>query len=222
MRSVHIALVIALCLPAALVSAAPDAGAKARGSYSFYGSSSHNSFSSARSHVESYQGYLRDTHGVAVPAHIQTYATLPAPAVIVERPQTPIARVGVATSAPVTIDVGADIAAHGAVDPEVAREASDALGDDIERIQKHVKRMRTHAEELGDKESLPILDSIEKNLGVARRGHADLHEHHAEDKIAPQTAMALAQKVNDALRAAHADHDKLMQRLHEADEPAGK
>ena len=147
-------------------------------------------------------------------------ATLPAPAVIVERPQTPIARV--ATSAPVTIDVGADIAAHGAVDPEVAREASDALGDDIERIQKHVKRMRTHAEELGDKESIPILDSIEKNLGVARRGHADLHEHHAEDKISPQTAMTLAQKVNDALRAAHADHDKLMKRLHEADEPVGK
>ena len=120
MRSVHVAMAIALCLPSALVSAAPDAGAKARGSYSFYGSSSHNSFSSARSHVESYQGYLRDTHGVAVPAHIQTYATLPAPAVIVERPQTPVARV--ATSAPVAIDVGADIAAHGAVDAEVARE----------------------------------------------------------------------------------------------------
>ena len=155
-----------------------------------------------------------------MPAHIQTYATLPAPAVIVERPQTPVARV--ATSAPVAIDVGADIAAHGAVDAEVAREASDALGDDIERIQRHVKRMRTHAEELGDKESIPILDSIEKNLGVARRGHADLHEHHAEDKISPQTAMTLAQKVNDALRAAHADHDKLMKRLHEADEPVGK
>jgi hypothetical protein len=37
-----------------------------------------------------------------------------------------------------------------------------------------------------------------------------------------QTAMTLAQKVNDALRAAHADHDKLMKRLHEAEEPAGK
>ena len=104
----------------------------------------------------------------------------------------------------------------------MAREASDALGDDIERIQKHVKRMRTHAEELGDKESLPILDSIEKNLGVARRGHADLHEHHAEESISPQTAMALAQRVNDALRAAHVDHDKLMKRLHDADEPVGK
>jgi hypothetical protein len=218
MRSVRVALAITLCLSAAVVTAAPDAGAKARGSYNFYGSSSHNAYSSARSHVEGYQGYLRDTHGVAVPAHTEAFATLPAPAVVVERPQTPVARV----AAPATIDVGADIAAHGAVDAEVAREASDAIGDDIERIERHVKRMLKHAEELGDKEAVSILASIEKNLGVARRGHADLHEHHAEETISPQTAMALAQKVNDALRASHADHDKLMKRLHEADEPAGK
>ena len=218
MKTNVVALVIAICLPAALVSAAPDAGAKARGSYSFYAKSAHNSFSSARSHVEGYQGYLNETHGVAVPAHSTTPAAVPAAAVSVARPSAPAA----VSSKPVVVDHEAEIAAHGAVDAEVARDASDALGDDIERIQKHVKRMRTHAEELGDKESIPILDSIEKNLGVARRGHADLHEHHAEEKISPQTAMTLAQKVNDALRAAHADHDKLMQRLHEADEPAGK
>jgi len=220
MRSVRVALLIGLCLASIVASAAPDAGAKARGSYNFYGSSSHNAYSSARSHVESYQGYLRDTHGVAVPAHAEAFTTLPAPAVVVERPQAAVARV--ATPAPATIDAGAEIAAHGVVDAEVAREVSDAIGDDIERIQRHVKRMLQHAEELGDKEALSILASIEKNLGIARRGHADLHEHHAEESIAPKTAMALAQKVNDALRAAHADHDKLMKRLHEAEEPAGK
>ena len=220
MRSVQVAILSVLCLFSAVVSAAPDAGAKARGSYNFYGSSSHNAYSSARSHVESYQGYLRDTHGVAVPAHIQTLTTLPASAVVVVRPEAVVARE--TTAVPVTIDVGADIAAHGAVDAEVAREASDAIGDDIERIQRHVKRMLQHAEELGDKEAQSILALIEKNLGVARRGHADLHEHHAEETISPQMAMMLAQKVNDALRAAHADHDKLMKRLHEADEPAGK
>jgi len=220
MRSVRVALLIGLCLASIVAHAAPDAGAKARGSYSFYGSSSHNAYSSARSHVESYQGYLRDTHGVAVPAHAEAHSTLPAPAVVVERAEAPVTRVATVTPAP--IDVGAEIAAHGVVDPEVAREVSDAIGDDIERIQRHVKRMLQHAEELGDKEALLILASIEKNLGVARRGHADLHEHHAEESIAPKTAMALAQSVNDALRAAHADHDKLMKRLHEADEPAGK
>ena len=218
MRSVVVALLVVLSLPSAIVVAAPDAGSKARGSYNFYSHSSHNSFSSARSHVEGYQGYLSETHGVAVPAHSATTATVPAASVSVARPSAPVA----VSSKPVVVDHEAEIAAHGAVDAEVARDASDALGDDIERIQKHVKRMRTHAEELGDKEALSILDSIEKNLGVARRGHADLHEHHAEDKIAPKTAMALAQSVNDALRAAHADHDKLMKRLHEADEPAGK
>jgi hypothetical protein len=220
MRSIAVVLSVGSCLIAALAFAAPDAGSKARGSYNFYSHGSHNSFSSARSHIEGYQGYLSETHGVAVPAHSATTATVPAASVSVSRPaaSVPVA----ASSKPGVVDHAAEIAAHGAVDAEVARDASDALGDDIERIQKHVKRMRTHAEELGDKESLPILDSIEKNLGVARRGHADLHEHHAEDKIAPQTAMTLAQKVNDALRAAHADHDKLMQRLHEVDEPAGK
>lgn len=219
MRTIHVAMVIALCLSAA-ASAAPDAGAKARGSYSFYGGSSHNAYSSARSHVEGYQGYLRDTHGVAVPVHTEAFTTLPAPAVVVERPEATVALAP--TPAAATIDVGADIAAHGAVDAEVAREVSDAIGDDIERIERHVKRMLKHAEELGDKDAKSILASIEKNLGVARRCHADLHEHHAEETISPRTAMALAQKVNDALRAAHADHDKLMKRLHEADEPAGK
>jgi hypothetical protein len=220
MRSVHVALLIAACLAPVAVTAAPDAGAKARGSYNFYGNSSHNAFSSARSHVQSYQGYLRDTHGVAIPAHAEALTTLPSSAVVVDSPATSAARV--VPSAAVDADVQADVVAHGAVDPEVAREASDAIGDDIERIQRHLKRMRKHAEELGDTEALPILDSIEKNLAVARRGHADLHGHHAEESIAPETAMKLAQKVNDALRAAHADHDKLMRRLHEAGDPAGK
>ncbi len=220
MKSIVVVLTFVAALVASQAYAAPDAGSKARGSYNFYSHSSHNSFSSARSHVEGYQGYLSETHGVAVPAHSATTATVPAASVSVARPSAPAPVV--ASSKPVVVDHEAEIAAHGAVDAEVARDASDALGDDIERIQKHVKRMRTHAEELGDKEALTILSDIEKNLGVARRGHADLHEHHAEDKIAPKTAMALAQSVNDALRAAHADHDKLMKRLHEAEEPVGK
>jgi len=218
MKPIVVVLMIVVGLVASLTVAAPDAGAKVRGSYNFYSHSSHNSFSSARSHVEGYQGYLSETHGVAVPAHSATTATVPAASVSFARPSAPVA----VSSKPVVVDHEADIAAHGAVDAEVAREASDAIGDDIERIQRHVKRMLQHAEELGDKEAQSILALIEKNLGVARRGHADLHEHHAEETISPQTAMTLAQKVNDALRAAHADHDKLMKRLHEAEEPAGK
>jgi cytochrome c556 len=112
-------------------------------------------------------------------------------------------------------------AVSGQVDPAVAREASDAIGDDIEKIQRHVTRMRAHAEKLGDRGALATLDNVEKQLGVARRSHASLHKHHAEDQIDPKTAMQLAQQVNDALRAAHSEHDKIMKQLHETEASVG-
>jgi hypothetical protein len=132
MRSVVVALLVVLSLPSAIVVAAPDAGAKARGSYNFYSHSSHNSFSSARSHVEGYQGYLSETHGVAVPAHSTTTAAVPAASVSVARPAVPVA----VSSKPLVVDHEAEIAAHGAVDPEVAREASDALGDESNPVAR--------------------------------------------------------------------------------------
>jgi len=211
MRPFALVATTALCLLASLANAAPDAGAKAQGSYNFFGRSAHGSLSSARSHVESYQGYLRDTHGVSVPAHTSTMTAVPTAPVVVERP----------TAAAVARDRTAESGAQGQVDPQVAREASDAIGDDIERIQRHVSRMRAHAEKLGDKESLATLDNVEKQLGVARRSHATLHKHHAEDVIDPKTAMNLTQQVNDALRAAHSEHDKLMKQLHETESSVG-
>jgi hypothetical protein len=180
--------VVVCCLwSCATASAAPDAGAKARGDYSFYGHSAHTTFSSARGHVEAYQAYLGQTHGVAVPP--------------------------VGTPAPALAAPDVQIATHGAVDPEIAREASDAIADDIERIQRHVTRMKSRAKSVGDTDAIAMLDDVEKQLAVARRGHAALHEHHAGDSIAPATAMSLAQKVNEALRAAHAEHDEVMRRL---------
>jgi len=65
------------------------------------------------------------------------------------------------------------------------------------------------------------LDDVEKQLGVARRSHAALHKHHAEDVIDPKTAMTLAQQVNEALRSAHGQHDKLMKQLHETESSVG-
>lgn len=168
--------------------AAPSAGAKANGQYNFYGSSAHASFSSARSHAGNYQRYLNETHGVPVPAS-DSAVTAPS-----------------ATAA-------TQVAVHDSVDPEIAREASDAIADDIERIQRHVDRMQKEAQSRGDKEALAELADVEKQLGVARRGHAALHELHAEDKIPPATAMDLAQKVNAALRAAHAEHDEVMTKI---------
>ncbi len=177
--------------------AAPDAGAKARGDFNFYAHSAHNSFSHARSHVETYQRYLHETHGVALPA--------PAAGSAVQ-------------SAPLD-DHAAQIAAHGEVDSLVAREASDVIADDIERIQRHVDRMQVQAQARGDAAALAKLTDVEKQLGIARRAHASLHEHHAGEAIAPATAMELAQKVNGALRAAHAAHDEVAGRLDAAGQP---
>jgi len=211
MRPFFIVATSAFCLLAEIANAAPDAGAKAQGTYNFFGRSAQGSLSSARSHVESYQGYLRDTHAVSVPAHARTATEVPTAAVAVERP----------ASATVVSDRAGEPTAHGEVDPTVAREASDAIGDDIERIQRHVARMRAHAEKLGNKEAIASLDNVDKQLSVARRSHASLHKHHAEDQIDPKTAMSLAQQVNDALRAAHSEHDKLMKALHETEASVG-
>lgn len=174
--------------------AAPSADAKAKGQYNFYGSSAHNSFSSAQGHVTNYQRYLNETHGVPMPGS-EAHATA-----------QPAART-------------TTVAEYGAVDSEIAREVSDAVADDIERIQRHVDRMQGEAERHGDKATLRELADVEKQLGIARRGHAALHEHHAGETISPTTAMDLAQKVNAALRAAHAEHDEVMKRLSESSAP---
>jgi hypothetical protein len=191
----------------------PDAGSKARGDYNFFGHSAHTAFSSARGHVESYQRYLSDTHGIAMPAGGTKIVGTP----VVGTP------VPVVTSAAPTAQPAApvmqlaspaeQITAQGAVDPEIAREASDAIADDIELIQRHVTRMQARAKNLGDADAIAKLADVEKQLGVARRGHAALHDHHAGESIAPATAMELARKVNEALRTAHAEHDEVLRRL---------
>jgi len=187
-----VALALALVAPAT-GRAAPDAGAKARGDYNFYGHSIHHAFTSARSHVDTYQRYLSETHGVEMPAR----AAAPHDAL---------------TAAPLA-DPAAQIASLGAVDPQIARESGDAIADDIERIQRHLSRMRERAKALGDTTALRELDDVDSQLGNARRAHAALHEQHAAEAIPPATAMELAQKVNAALRAAHAEHDAVMRRL---------
>ncbi len=179
-----VAICSVLMLPA-LACAAPDAGAKARGEFNFYGHSAHTKFSSARGHVATYQRYLNETHGVAMPT------------------SRPAGQSGIGTPS-------APLAEDGGVAPEIARESSDAIADDIEHIQRHVTRMQASAKSLGDAEATAKLAAVEKQLGVARRAHAALHEHHAGESIAPATAMELAHQVNEALRATHSEYDKVL------------
>jgi len=207
----------ALLVPA-VAMAVPDAGSKARGDYNFFGHSAHTAFSSARGHVESYQRYLSDTPGIAMPAGGTKIVGTPVvgtPVVGTPAPVVTSAAPAAQPAAPVMqlASPAEQITAHGAVDPEIAREASDAIADDIELIQRHVTRMQARAKNLGDADAIAKLADVEKQLGVARRGHAALHDHHAGESIAPATAMELARKVNEALRTAHAEHDEVLRRL---------
>jgi len=191
----------ALLVPA-VAMAVPDAGSKARGDYNFFGHSAHTAFSSARGHVESYQRYLSDTHGIAMPAGGAKIVGTPVvgtpvvgtPVVGTPAPVVTSAAPAAQPAAPVMqlASPAEQITAHGAVDPEIAREASDAIADDIELIQRHVTRMQARAKNLGDADAIAKLADVEKQLGVARRGHAALHDHHAGESIAPATAMELA------------------------------
>lgn len=193
---VGVAMLALVLFPGKSGEGAPDAGAKARGEFNFYAHSTHGSLSRAQAHVDTYQRYLHETHGVPLPP--------PTPA---SAPAAPLA------------DHAAQIAQHGAVDAEIAREVSDAIADDIGRIQRHVDRMQEQAKARGDAQALAKLGDVEKQLGIARRAHAALHEHHAGDSIAPATAMDLAEKVNAALRAAHTAHDAVAERLGAAGRP---
>lgn len=209
----RIALFLVVLLGAAVCRAAPDAGAKARGEFNFYSHGAHAGLSSARSHTETYQRYLRDTHGIAVPAHAERIDTLPRTAVMVERPvDAPV------VAGPATVDRDGPQAPAPVVAPAIAREASDVIADDIERVQRHVTRMLATVDALGDETVGEDLHGVEKQLAIARRAHAALHAHHASETISPSEAMALAQRVNDALRSAHAVQDRIVRRIGAAED----
>src|ERR1700675_1679021 len=53
------------------------------------------------------------------------------------------------------------------VDPQVAKETADAVGDYITKAKKHMAWMRKQAETSKDKETLTSLDTIDKNLTAA-------------------------------------------------------
>lgn len=171
LHRIFTACVLGFALAAAGVAmAAPDAGAKARGEYSFFGHSVHSTIHSTRAAVTHYGDYL---------AHVQA-AT---PAV--------------------------------AVDVDLARESSDAIGDSITRMRRHLTKMREHATELDDEEALALLDDVDHQLTEAATHHAALHAAHAGDTIDAKTARMHAEKVNAALEKARREHDELMAHLRE-------
>lgn len=98
------------------------------------------------------------------------------------------------------------------VNPEVAREAADSIGEYIKKAQKHFTYMRKQADMAKDKETLTALDSIDKHLAAAAKSHAEMHETCLKDNVDAAASMECCKMIDDDLAKAIAEHDKLMKR----------
>ena len=99
------------------------------------------------------------------------------------------------------------------VNPEVAKEAADTIGNYITKAQKHMASMRKHAKATNDKETLASLDSIDKNLADAAKSHADMRETCMKDTVDGKATLECCKVIDDSLAKAISEHDKLMKRL---------
>jgi hypothetical protein len=99
------------------------------------------------------------------------------------------------------------------VNPEIAKETADAVGEYIAKAEKHFAWMRKQAQASNDKEALTSLDSIDKNLAEAKKHHGSLCEHCAKETVAAKESMDCCKQIDSALAKAIDEHDKLMKRL---------
>ena len=99
------------------------------------------------------------------------------------------------------------------VNPEIAREAADSIGQYITKAQKHFSYMRKQAEAANDKTTLTSLDVIDKNLAAAAKSHAEMHETCLKDNVDAAASMECCKAIDDSLAKAIAEHDKLMKKL---------
>lgn len=106
--------------------------------------------------------------------------------------------------------------------PEVAREAADAIGTYITKARRHMAWMRTHAKASDDKATLASLDEIDKNLAAAAKSHHEMYEHGLKDNMDIATSIKHSQVIDKPLAAAIADHDTLMKKLAADKAPAPK
>lgn len=101
------------------------------------------------------------------------------------------------------------------VSPQIAQAATDEIGDYIVKSEKHLAWMRRQAEMQKDQQTLASLDSIDRNLAVAKRNHAALCTSCLDDNVDASAAMACCQAIDEALAKAISEHDVLMKRVEE-------
>lgn len=98
--------------------------------------------------------------------------------------------------------------------PEVAKEATDAIGQYIAKAQKHLAYMRKRA--AGDAATLASLDVIDKNLADAAKAHVTMCEVCLKENVMPSASMKCCENLEIPLSKAIAEHDKLMKHLGDA------
>lgn len=99
------------------------------------------------------------------------------------------------------------------VEPQVAKETADAIGDYITKAEKHFAWMRKQAQAGNDKETLTSLDSIDKSLADAKKHHASLCAYCEKDNVEGEGSMKCCQEIDASLAKAIAEHDKVMKKL---------
>jgi hypothetical protein len=193
-----LALAVAVCatlcvaLSAHSALAQPDAGAKARGEFNFYGRGAGSAMRGARDSARSFREYIRAEQ----PVPTQVVREVPTQ-VVGEGPQQTV------------------------VSPRIAQAAADEIGDYIFKSERHLAWMRRQAESAKDKETLASLDSIDRNLAAAKQNHLTLCSRCAKDNVDPVAAMVCCQTIDDSLAKAISEHDVLMKRLG-GNQPADK
>lgn len=196
MKALAAVLLAVFTLYADAAFAQPDAGAKARGQYNFYGRGARSAMRGARESTGSFRDYIRSTQPESAP-------------IVVAQP-------GVREGVVIREQPGAV-----AVSPRIVQAATDEIGDYIMKSEKHLTWMRRQAEARKDKDTLASLDSIDRNLAEAKQHHATLCSCCLEDNVDAKAAMACCQTIDDALGKAISEHDSLMKRLGEK-QPSAK
>jgi hypothetical protein len=106
------------------------------------------------------------------------------------------------------------------VDNVVAKDAADAVGTCLSNAQADVAKLR---KEVGDdKDAVASLDLVSKKLAEAAEHHKEMAAECCKPTVDGEASMACCAKMDEALSAALAEHEKLMKKLGTSSSEADK
>jgi hypothetical protein len=99
------------------------------------------------------------------------------------------------------------------VEPAIAKDAADEIGDYITKSVAHMAWMRKEAQRTGDKVSLASIDVIDKNLADAKKAHEEMHAICLKATVDKAASMKCCEEIDASLAKAIDEHANLMKRL---------